>query len=101
MTQHFCTAWALSLSLTLSAAVPSLLHAQDRPDEQHDQPAPAQRHDERTPGREAPRADDQVAQYRHAHPSAAARCHDGFFTKTKDRGRACSKHGGIDVWLGL
>jgi hypothetical protein len=44
---------------------------------------------------------DPAAQYRHDHPHAAARCHDGFFTNTKDRGRACSKHGGIDVWLAL
>ena len=42
---------------------------------------------------------DQVTQLRHAHPGAAARCHDGFFTRTTDRRRACSKHGGIDVWL--
>lgn len=40
-----------------------------------------------------------AAVYRREHPGAAARCHDGFFTHTKDRRRACSKHGGIDVWL--
>lgn len=56
-----------------------------RPDEH-----PAARHDDHG---------DQVAQYRHAHPGAAARCHDGFFTRTTDRKRACSKHGGIEIWL--
>ena len=45
--------------------------------------------------------DDQIQRYRHDHPRAAARCHDGFFTTTKDRNRACTKHGGIDVWLSL
>lgn len=44
-------------------------------------------------------ADDGVAQLHRAHPHAAARCHDGFFTTTRDRGRACTRHGGIDVWL--
>jgi hypothetical protein len=43
---------------------------------------------------------DEVARYHRAHPHSAARCHDGFFTNTTDRARACSKHGGIDVWLG-
>jgi hypothetical protein len=42
---------------------------------------------------------DAVARYHRAHPHAAARCHDGFFTNTTDRAKACSKHGGIDVWL--
>ena len=42
---------------------------------------------------------DVPARYRREHPHAAARCHDGFFTRTTDRNRACSKHDGIDVWL--
>jgi hypothetical protein len=42
---------------------------------------------------------DAAARYRKSHPGYAARCHDGFFTRTTDRGHACSKHGGIDVWL--
>ncbi len=44
---------------------------------------------------------DMTARYRHDHPHAAARCHDGFFTQTTDRKLACSKHGGIDIWLQL
>jgi Protein of unknown function (DUF3761) len=47
------------------------------------------------------RIEDPTIGYRHDHPHASARCHDGFFTTTKDRGRACTKHGGIDVWLAL
>lgn len=43
-------------------------------------------------------AGDQADLHR-AHPHAAARCHDGFFTTTQDRSRACTRHGGIDVWL--
>ncbi|HEY6453023.1 MAG TPA: hypothetical protein VIX87_10540 [Steroidobacteraceae bacterium] len=104
----------------------STLQAQDHPDDQHDQ---RDQHDQQTPGHHdennAPRSDqarpearhpeerqpqehhgepartDPVVQYRHDHPGAAARCHDGFFTKTTDRNRACTKHGGIDVWLVL
>jgi len=40
-----------------------------------------------------------IERYRREHPRAAARCHDGFFTNTMDRGRACSRHGGIEIWL--
>ncbi len=47
-------------------------------------------------GRGAP---DPVADLHRTHPHAAARCHDGFFTTTRDRSRACTRHGGIDVWL--
>jgi hypothetical protein len=42
---------------------------------------------------------DMTARYRRDHPHSAARCHDGFFTGTRDRNLACSKHGGIDIWL--
>jgi|SRR5579871_3565980 len=45
------------------------------------------------------RGGDDVATLHRAHPHSAARCHDGFFTSTRDRGHACSKHGGIDIWL--
>lgn len=45
------------------------------------------------------RADRRVDEWRRAHPHAAARCHDGYFTSTHDRDRACKRHGGIDVWL--
>lgn len=61
----------------------------------------------RDDNRGAPRPDehrgssDDVVTLRRAHPRAAARCHDGFFTTTRDRSRACSKHGGIDIWLAL
>jgi hypothetical protein len=46
-------------------------------------------------------ADDRAADLHRTHPHAAARCHDGFFTTTRDRSRACSRHGGIDVWLSV
>lgn len=45
--------------------------------------------------------DDRVADLHRTHPHAAARCHDGFFTTTRDHDRACTRHGGIDIWLGL
>ncbi len=115
-------------ALSVSAIVP--VHAQDqdhreqRSSEEHrddqsaqhderrnDQPAarrddardqrrddqPSRRHDER---RDEGR-DDPVARYRHDHPRASARCQDGYFTQTRNRDRACSKHGGIDVWIAL
>ncbi len=44
-------------------------------------------------------ATDRIADLHRSHPHAAARCHDGFFTTTRNRSRACSRHGGIDVWL--
>jgi hypothetical protein len=46
-------------------------------------------------------AGDPADRYRHDHPRASARCHDGFFTTTRDRDRACTRHGGIEVWLAL
>jgi hypothetical protein len=111
-------------SLSISALVPLTVGAQDR-DEHQDQRAQDQRaqdhqdeqtrHDDR--GDEKQRDDrgdamrrddhhddnrgDPATQYRHDHPRASARCQDGFFTTTRDRGRACSKHGGIDVWISL
>jgi hypothetical protein len=78
----------------------STVHAQDqnRPDDQTRQEQPT-RHDDQAHHDEHAGATD-VERYRKAHPHAAARCHDGFFTNTTNRARACSKHGGIDVWLG-
>jgi hypothetical protein len=89
-------------ALSLTTVVPLTAGAQDRQDEHHDQ---SQDHRDEAGARRDEHHDDNrgdpVAQYRHDHPRASARCHDGFFTTTRDRGRACSKHGGIDVWIGL
>jgi hypothetical protein len=95
-------------ALSLIAMVPVTVCAQEHPEDHHDQrpdehPAP-QRDDHPAPPRDDHRDNDRadpVVKYRHDHPRASARCHDGFFTTTQDRGRACSKHGGIDVWLAL
>jgi hypothetical protein len=99
-------------AFSLSAMVPLTVQAQDRPDDHQQRPDDHARTDDQ--GRPddhhpAMRRDDHhddnrsdpVVQYRHDHPHASARCHDGFFTTTRDRGRACTKHGGIDVWLSL
>jgi hypothetical protein len=94
-------------ALALATIGTSSLSAQDRQEEHHDQAAehrddhrddhaPAGRDEHHDEGRP-----DPASQYRHDHPHASARCHDGFFTTTKDRGHACGKHGGIDVWLVL
>jgi hypothetical protein len=84
-------------AFSLMAMTPLTVLAQDHPEDHHDQKVQdhhdENRHDDNRP--------DPAAQYRHDHPHASARCHDGFFTTTKDRGHACSKHGGIDVWLSL
>ncbi len=84
----------------------SLLHAQDRPrDDQNmrqaDQDRPADHRDDhaRPDNQRSDRGDDRVVKWRQDHPHAAAHCHDGFFTRTSDHNRACSKHGGVDVWL--
>ena len=74
------------LALALTCLGSTAVRAQD----QQQRPQDQARHDNGA-------AD--VERYRKAHPRAAARCHDGFFTNTTDRSRACSKHGGIDVWL--
>jgi len=90
MRSHLWKPFAPALfALALCAVGSPTLHAQDQGDNRRDQP-PAEHHDEHA---------DQAEKYRRAHPHAAARCHDGFFTRTTDRARACSKHGGIDVWL--
>ena len=99
-----------ALTVALAALGGAAAHAQDqRPDDQsrhedqghrddqgrdHDQG----RHDNNDHARHDEGGGDSD-RYRKQHPHAAARCHDGFFTNTGDRGRACSKHGGIDVWL--
>jgi ABC-type nickel/cobalt efflux system permease component RcnA len=120
MRQHISRLLVPALAIAaLAVVLPSQLRAQDRPEdghEQHDQaPAghgdqqPASHMDTHDEERADPHPDahrnvgrpDPVVQYRHDHPHASARCHDGFFTTTSDRGRACSKHGGIDVWLAL
>lgn len=91
-------------ALSLTAMLPLTVCAQDHPEEQHQQKA-EEHHDDQSAMKRDDHHDgnraDPAVQYRHDHPHAAARCHDGFFTNTKDRGRACSKHGGIDVWLAL
>jgi hypothetical protein len=109
MRQYFLQPLVLSLfALAVTAGVPSPAHAQDRPDDrhdQHDQKPDEHRNDHAVAHPEVhhddKRGDDPVVQYRNDHPHASARCHDGFFTTTGDRNRACTKHGGIDVWLVL
>ena len=98
MRNHFLAAAAI---VAIAIVAPRSLQAQDdhrKPDDhpdqaQHDQTAV--RHDDHPDNH----GDDMAARYRHDHPGATAHCHDGFFTKTSDRRRACSKHGGIDVWI--
>ncbi|HEX2790003.1 MAG TPA: hypothetical protein VHN17_06200 [Steroidobacteraceae bacterium] len=105
MRHYLLNALILALfTLALTAVVPSTVRAQDRSDDHHDQMAP-DHGDSHAVARPEEHHDDAkadpVAQYRHDHPHASARCHDGFFTTTSDRSRACTKHGGIDVWLVL
>jgi hypothetical protein len=91
-------------AVSLAALSPLAVRAQDRPEDHHEQKAD-EHHDQHEVMRRDDHHDDNrpdpAAQYRHDHPKASARCHDGFFTNTHDRGRACTKHGGIDVWLAL
>jgi hypothetical protein len=105
MRHHLLQAFVLGVfALALTAVAPSTVRAQDRPDDQHAQ-MPPDHGDNHTAARPEDHHDnakpDPVVQYRHDHPHASARCHDGFFTTTSDRSRACTKHGGIDVWLAL
>jgi hypothetical protein len=98
MHQHFWKPTLLALSaIAMTGLAPALVSAQDRPDDQHAMRAD----DHKDEHRDDRKADDPAAGYRHDHPHSSARCHDGFFTSTKDRNRACTKHGGIDVWLSL
>jgi hypothetical protein len=103
MHQHFWHPLSLVIiALALTAVGPSAVHAQDRPDAHRDDHGPARPDDRRPDDRHVDdRRPDPAVQYRHDHPGSSARCHDGFFTRTQDRNRACSKHGGIDVWLVL
>ena len=109
MRQHFWKPILLATALAMAGLGPALVSAQDRPDEQHrpDEHRPDEHQVMRADdhrddhNRDAGRGDDQAQRYRHDHPHSSARCHDGFFTSTRDRNRACSKHGGIDVWLSL
>jgi Protein of unknown function (DUF3761) len=91
-------------AFSLSAVVPLAVSAQDHPQDHRDQNTQEHHDDHSAMPRDDHHDDnrpDPAAQYRHDHPHASARCHDGFFTSTRDRGHACSKHGGIDVWLAL
>jgi hypothetical protein len=87
----------LLAAATALCAMGSIAGAQDHP-----QDHPVDHHVMRAADHgDEHRIEDPTIGYRHDHPHASARCHDGFFTTTKDRGRACTKHGGIDVWLAL
>lgn len=92
-------------AFSLSALVPLAATAQDRPDEHHEQKPDEHPNDHAMMMKRDDHHDDArpdpVARYRHDHPHSSARCHDGFFTSTHDRSRACTKHGGIDVWLSM
>jgi hypothetical protein len=90
-------------TFALTAVMPVTVSAQDRPEDHREQKADEHRDDNRRDDnkRHDDNRADPAAQYRHDHPHSSARCHDGFFTSTQDRGRACSKHGGIDIWLAL
>src|SRR5579862_4944562 len=84
-------------AIAMTGLAPAIVAAQDRPDDHRAMRAD----DHRDEHRDDRSGDDAVERYRHDHPRSSARCHDGFFTSTRDRNRACSKHGGIDVWLQL
>jgi Protein of unknown function (DUF3761) len=100
MQQHFWKPTLLTLTaLAMTALSPALVSAQDRPDDRKPDDHQVMKADVHRDDHK--NNDDQIQQYRHDHPKAAARCHDGVFTTTKDRNRACTKHGGIDVWLAL
>jgi len=102
MHRHFWKPTLLALSaFAMTGLGPALVSAQDRPDEHRAMRADEHRDDHRDEHRDDRRADDPAERYRHDHPHSSARCHDGFFTTTRDRNRACTKHGGIDVWLAL
>jgi hypothetical protein len=99
MRNHLVTAAAI---VAIALVAPRSARAQDdhpKPDDHRPDPAhhddQAARHDDHPDNH----GDDMVARYRHDHPGSTAHCHDGFFTRTADRRLACSKHGGIDVWI--
>jgi hypothetical protein len=104
MRQHSWKPALLTLTaLAMTALTPALVSAQDRPDERRPDEHQVMKADEHRDEHKGDdhRNDDQIQRYRHDHPHSSARCHDGVFTTTKDRNRACTKHGGIDVWLSL
>jgi hypothetical protein len=105
MRRHLWKSSALAVvALALTAVGPSAVFAQDHHDDHRDD-HPAEHRDEHPELRHDEKHDDHRAdpaiKYRHDHPGKSARCHDGFFTSTHDRNHACTKHGGIDVWLVL
>jgi hypothetical protein len=101
MRQQFWKPALLALSaLAMTGLAPALVSAQDRPDDHHAMRADDHRDDHRDEHKDD-RGGGDAERYRHDHPHSSARCHDGFFTATKDRNHACTKHGGIDVWLSL
>ena len=106
MRQHFLKPTLLALAaIAMTGLAPAIVSAQDRPDEHRapraDEHRDQNRDENRDEHRDDRRSDDSAERYRHDHPHSSARCHDGFFTSTRDRNRACSRHGGIDVWLSL
>jgi hypothetical protein len=102
MHRHFWKPTLLALSVfAMSGLAPALVSAQDRPDDHRAMRADDHRDDHKDAKGDDRQAGDPAEKYRHDHPHSSARCHDGFFTATKDRNRACTKHGGIDVWLAL
>jgi hypothetical protein len=107
MARKFHQGLAVGLLALALSSLGASVHAQDQ-----DRPNDQTRHEKQTRQDEGhARGDAQheghaghattadLDRYRRAHPHAAARCTDGFFTNTTDRHRACSKHGGVNVWL--
>jgi hypothetical protein len=94
--QLFKPAFLAIAALGLVAVGP-IASAQEHPDEHKVMRAD----DHRDAHQDNKHDDDAVSRYRKDHPHSSARCHDGFFTSTRDRDHACTKHGGIDVWLQL
>jgi hypothetical protein len=102
MRKHFWKPTLTAMSaFALIGLAPALAGAQDRPDDHHAMRADEHRDEHRDEHHDNRKAADPIERYRHDHPHSSARCHDGFFTATRDRNHACTKHGGIDVWLSL
>jgi hypothetical protein len=97
MRKHLLKPALIAVAALGLAAVGPNASAQEHPDDHHVMRAD----DHRDEHRDDRHNDDAVSRYRHDHPHSSARCHDGFFTSTRDRDHACTKHGGIDVWLTL
>jgi hypothetical protein len=101
MRNHLLKPAILAAAALAFAAVGPIASAQDHPDDHHVMRADDHRDEHKDEHRDDRGGNDAVARYRHDHPRSSARCHDGFFTSTHDRDHACTKHGGIDVWLAL